>query len=230
MNPASSGARSFMLQMWRWMSWTAASVAALSMACDPDSKSAGVVTATEGQTSSAEGGDDSGAEGGGSCEAIVSADDFDRSCDQHEDCIMVFEGPSTDACRECAWSAVNVDDHEQYLATLGPLSCSAAECDADCTAAPGAQGVCIDGLCNAGRTFGCGDTLCGADTQFCAFFGSDIDEEPGSSVCYPLPESCDANAECGCLLDSDEFNVQFCLDEGSCQANEGVFSISCPGG
>ncbi len=214
--------------------------ASMAIACVPDSKSAGEIPSNsdsgDGGSSDGDGDGDSvgqgeSDEGGASCEAVVAADDFDRSCDEHADCVTVFEGASTDACRECAFSAINAGDQQAYNAALGPLSCSAAECGAGCLASPGDPGACVDGQCELGQTFACGDETCNAAVQFCVLFGTDIVGEPAEFGCQDLPEACVDSTDCQCLVGSEgDINFGFCVESGSCEHDGITFQLTCPGG
>ena len=106
-----------------------------------------VVTLASGCDSETMNSESSGPISSGSCESTVSADDFGRDCTSDAECIAVFEGPSDAACRECAGAAVREDEYASYVASLGPESCSAGPCGADCVASPGDPAACVAGRC-----------------------------------------------------------------------------------
>lgn len=192
--------------------------------CEAKSTGAGELEPTESESAAGSG------EGGGSCDGEVAADDFDRSCTVNADCVTVFEGPSTDACR-CPGTAINVSERDAYLAEIGPLSCSEGECLADCAAGGFDQGACIEGTCELGQPFRCGDESCNAVGDFCVAFGTDIVGESTTYGCEALPGSCEDSTDCECLREADpQFNIDFCLDVGACEHDGLGFQVSCPGG
>ncbi len=193
-------------------------VLACSGGCDPDSESAGML---ETESSSA------GSGPAGSCEAVVVADDFDRSCTQDADCVAVFEGASNEPCRECSNAAINTADQAAYDEALGPLSCAdVGECLADCGPP---QAECIANQCELEGWISCGDERCFRATQFCLRIPSDVENEPAESACLDLPADCEPG-DCECLRAAAEPVVQDCLDEGSCTPIEETFRLSCAGG
>ena len=163
---------------------------------------------------------------GPSCDAVISADDYDRSCTQDTDCIAVFEGEATNECRECAFSAINVAEQEAYVEALGPESCSQGECGAGCINGHLMPGVCLDDQCEIGLPTICGDDVpCNAATGFC------IGLEPGSFECVPLPEACEGSTDCACLLGSgDPPELDMCIEMGSCEHDGTAFRVFCPDG
>lgn len=184
---------------------------ALLGACDTGSGNAGEVTA--------------------SCSDEVRADDYEQGCSVDADCVAVYEGPVSDACR-CVNAAISADELATYESDLGPESCyDPSNCLADCIAVPGAQGACVEETCVVGTPFSCGGESCNGETQFCFSLGSDIAGEPGGSSCVPLPTECTNSNDCSCFLGSDvPFNAEFCLEQGSCSHDGRRFAFGCPGG
>lgn len=195
------------------------------LGCDADSKEAGALQSTGGESESSQ------SEGGGSCESVVSADDFDRSCTVNADCLTVFEGPSTDACRGCGFSAISASERDGYLSEIGPESCIEGECLADCIAGELDRGTCVEGTCEVGLPFLCGEEPCNGAGEYCVVFGSDIEGEGPGFSCEVLPDACSDSTDCECFRDQEtSFNVNFCLDVGACSHDERSFEITCPGG
>ena len=184
-----------------------------STACDSGSGNAGAI------------------ETGASCEGEVTADDYDRTCEVNDDCIAVFEGAITDACR-CVNAGIAAEAFEDYEADVGPDRCyDPGACLADCVGAVGDRGACDQGQCVSGTPFPCGDTTCNGLNETCLRFGSDIAGEPDGFSCVALPPTCESSADCECFRSADlPFNVDFCLDEGACEFNGSGFRITCPGG
>jgi hypothetical protein len=78
----------------------------------------------------------------------------------------------------------------------------------------------------------CENNDCDASTELCVVYGSDIADEPSTVVCEPLPDTCDEEIACSCLVDQHVAGagLNFCLEEGSCSFIDGVLSVTCPGG
>lgn len=200
----------------------------LSVACEVDSQNAGDLQSGTSEAGGSE-------EGRGSCEAEVLADDFDRSCTQDADCVAVFEGRSDDACRECAFSAINVTEQVAYVSALGPVSCSAGPCGADCIQGHLQPGVCVEDQCEIGQPFQCGagdsggfeegTVPCNAATQYC------VGLEPNSYTCVPLPDACTGSTDCACLAGSaGPADIDMCIEQGSCEHDGATFQVRCPDG
>ena len=217
---------------WSGMRYLAVIAVVLS-ACSVGSKSAGELESSESSESgeASESGESSEASESGTsgptCEAEVYADDYDRTCAEDADCVAVFEGEATNECRECAFSAINVAEQEAYVEALGPITCSAAECGADCIQGHLMPGVCLDNQCEMGMPIVCGaDVPCNAVTGFC--LGVEPGE-PGVFECVPLPEACEGSTDCACLLGSDA-ELDVCIEQGSCSHDGTAFRVFCPDG
>lgn len=196
------------------------SVLAAAVACEPGSKNAGQLS-----TSSAT---ETGSPTAGMCEAEVHADDYDRSCSEHADCISVFEGLSTNACRECGFAAINVGDFETYESDLGPLSCVTDLCAADCQAGHGDPATCVEGQCELGEpplTFPCGENggTCKVGTELCV-----VETEDMCSACVPLQAPCRAADGCDCI-DSEDFTAWDtpCADAPVCEQSGDGLLVRC---
>lgn len=77
---------------------------------------------------------------------VVDVTEYDQSCQQDEDCVVVRDG---DICCGCPNAAINVADLERYRDDLG--SCS-AQCDIGCLGETVA--FCDDGTCGVLTTDG----------------------------------------------------------------------------
>lgn len=141
----------------------------------------------------------------------------------------MFEGPSTDACRECGFSAISASAQAQYVAALGSLSCSEAECEADCIASHLQPFVCVDNPCEIGSPFNRFNGLpCNGAIGFCLAI-----EPPDVAECLALPAACDGCTDCACLAGADApdgVDLEVCLQQGSCEHNGLGFEAACPDG
>lgn len=86
-----------------------------------------------------------------------------------------------------------------------------------------------------GVALGCGEenVACDPETEIEVLYGSDISDEPPVTACEVAPASCGDAPSCACLegqmLDNG-LQLDFCLEEGSCELEDGVVAIVCPGG
>jgi hypothetical protein len=76
---------------------------------------------------------------------------------------------------------------------------------------------------------------CDPQTEIEVFYGSDVTDEPSVTACEEAPATCDDAPDCECLrgqvIARNNLQLDFCLDEGSCEVNDdGVVAIVCPGG
>jgi hypothetical protein len=74
------------------------------------------------------------------CERVISAEDYDRSCMQNEQCMLILVGPVC-SC-DCSFSAINSKDGPQYLEDRGDITC-----DEDCAPCQAGEPWCDDGTC-----------------------------------------------------------------------------------
>lgn len=82
-----------------------------------------------------------------------------------------------------------------------------------------AGGTCMPPL----DTFVCGDTFCGAGSEYCQRAVSDVGGEPDGFACVLAPGACAAAIDCACL--ADEPCGFSCSDAGG-----GEVTLTCPGG
>jgi len=72
---------------------------------------------------------------------------FDRSCENDDDCVVVFSGPVC-GCG-CEMSAVNIDEEEAYRQHAAELAALCEGESRDCIRCPDRGAVCDDGVCEA---------------------------------------------------------------------------------
>jgi hypothetical protein len=77
-----------------------------------------------------------------STEIVINADDYDRSCMQASDCMVIFTGPVC-SC-DCNSSAINVSARDAYFDDRG-----SPECEQQCGACAGAVASCDGNTCEA---------------------------------------------------------------------------------
>ena len=74
------------------------------------------------------------------CEPDINADDYDRSCSQDDDCMVIFTGPVCDC--NCDRAAINKSEREAYFEDReGP------DCGVACGACQAADAICQGGTC-----------------------------------------------------------------------------------
>jgi hypothetical protein len=73
---------------------------------------------------------------------------------------------------------------------------------------------------------------CDSETEMRVTFGSDIAGEPDGVSCEALPSTCDDDVGCDCLVGErvNGINLDFCLENGACEVDDGLILVSCPGG
>lgn len=76
------------------------------------------------------------------CSGEVDPNDYDRSCSEATDCMVIFTGERC-SC-SCDVSAINVSDREAYLDDRG-----SGDCSVDCGPCPQVEAVCTAGICEA---------------------------------------------------------------------------------
>ena len=85
-----------------------------------------------------------------------------------------------------------------------------------------------------GLALACGqdEPNCDPETELRITYGSDIAGEPDGVSCEALPSTCDDDVSCDCLVGEqvNGINLDFCLEQGSCEVDDGLILVTCPGG
>jgi hypothetical protein len=73
---------------------------------------------------------------------------------------------------------------------------------------------------------------CDSDTELRITYGSDIAGVDDSTTCEALPDGCEEDPSCECLIGQqvEGIHLDFCLEQGSCENDDGLLLVVCPGG
>lgn len=77
------------------------------------------------------------------CDSTIEADDYDRSCSDSSQCVVILVGDVCDCA--CEPSAINVSSYDAYQEDRSGISCS-KQCDA---CFDDSVPVCAAGICQA---------------------------------------------------------------------------------